>query len=390
MPALVPQSILIINNRLIGDVVLTTPLIDIFAKEFPGVAIDFLVNRGTGEFLEKDPRVRQVFYSDKWKSGKESSGSYLAKLFRKYDLAISLNYSDRAGIATVIAGRKKRIGFYDSRKKISQIWRKLLFTQALPYQDGQHVIRTCQDIARVLGIEPEKLRVRIMWDSDDASVVASLFAAVHAQGDYFVIHPFARWHYKYWDIYRFAELSDTVARTYDLIPVWSSSPDKNEMELLVNSSQKCEVRPILVPGLLTLNQMACLLQSAKLYIGLDTAISHIAASTGVPTVALYGPTEMWRWHPWDNESSVNGSEAADTTRGTYRSGTIVALQAVCEHYPCIRPHCYHEGCENPCMMALSTRDVLQEICSLFSKTFTGGSYEVEGNSISVRTLAASV
>jgi hypothetical protein len=83
-------------------------------------------------------------------------------------------------------------------------------------------------------------------------------------------------------------------------------------------------------------------------------------------VALYGPTEMWRWHPWDNESSVKGPENA-ISRGTFRSGTIVAMQAACEHYPCIRPHCYREGCENPCLMALSVRDVFQEITGLLSK-----------------------
>lgn len=370
MSTFLPQSILIINNRLIGDVVLTTPLVDILTTEYPGVAIDFLVNRGTGEFLEKDVRVRQVFYSDKWKSGRESSGSYLSKLFRKYDVAISLNYSDRAGIATVAAGRKLRIGYYDARKKISQLWRKLLFSRALPYQDGQHVVRICQDIAQVLGIEPEKLRVQIMWDAADASAVSSLLAAAHVQGDYFVVHPFARWKYKYWDIERFAELSDQVARRYNLIPVWSSSPDKNEMELLLKSSEKCRIRPILVPGLLTLNQMACLLQSAKLYIGLDTAISHIAAATGVPMVALYGPTEMWRWHPWDNESNITGRTAPVTSRGTFRSGAIVALQAACDQYPCIRPHCYRNGLENPCMMAVSAHDVLREIDMLLPKNGT--------------------
>jgi heptosyltransferase-3 len=121
---------------------------------------------------------------------------------------------------------------------------------------------------------------------------------------------------------------------------------------------------------MTLNQMTCLIEQAALYIGLDTAISHIAASTGVPMVALYGPTEMWRWHPWDNESPVIDRATAGTSRGTFRSGSIIALQAACKHYPCIRPHCYREGCENPCMMALSTQDVFQEISMLLSKSGT--------------------
>jgi heptosyltransferase-2 len=36
-----------------------------------------------------------------------------------------------------------------------------------------------------------------------------------------------------------------------------------------------------------------------LAIGIDTGLLHIAASFHVPVVALFGPLEPWRWHPWD-------------------------------------------------------------------------------------------
>lgn len=359
MPSFIPKTILLVNNKLIGDVVLTTPLIELFKLHYPDSCIDFLVNRGTGEFLEKDPRVRQVFYSDKWNSGKETSGNYLAKLYKKYDLAIAMNYSDRAGIATIVAG-KKRIGYYDSRKKIGQFWRKLLFNYPLPHIEDQHVIKSCSDIARVLDIKTEKLRVKVCWNSNDELIVDSLISSESGKTGYFVIHPFARWQYKYWDIKRFTELSDIVASKYNLTPVWSSSPNKNEIDLLVESTQKCKIKPVLAPGIFNLNQMAYLIQSSKLYIGLDTAISHIAASTGAPMVALYGPTEMWRWHPWNNKSIIN-NDIADKSRHTYRSGNIVAMQAECANMPCIRPNCYKEGLENPCMMSLSVSGVCDEI-----------------------------
>jgi len=371
-----PQSILIINTRLIGDVVLSTPLLDLFVSAYPGAQIDFLVNRGTGEFLEKDPRVRRVYYSEKWHKGtRAGSNSYLKSLFRRYDIAVSLNKSDRACLAAVVAGRRTRVGFYDPEKTLGVWWRKLLMTRVLPYREDLHVVLHCQEVAETLGLPPDRLRVRLYWDEGDSEVVAGKLGSHGVPGGYAVIHPFARWRYKYWDIDRFIELSDRVAERFHLTPVWTSSPDPEEVALLVAAAGRCVTPPVVIPGTLTLNQMACLIERASLYLGLDTAISHIAASTGVPMVALYGPTEMWRWHPWDNESSVNGRGAADVSRGAYRSGTIVALQAACEHYPCIRPHCYREGGENPCMMALSTRDVLEEIGALLSKNSTPVSHE---------------
>src|SRR3989339_617406 len=50
--------------------------------------------------------------------------------------------------------------------------------------------------------------------------------------------------------------------------------------------------------------MPCLLVRASLYVGLDTAVSHLAATTGVPMVVLFGPTIAERWSPWNNEGPV--------------------------------------------------------------------------------------
>jgi len=122
--------------------------------------------------------------------------------------------------------------------------------------------------------------------------------------------------------------------------------------------------------------MACLLHGARLYLGLDTAITHIAASTGVPTVALYGPTEIWRWHPWDN--AAKQEDALSTGyRGAFRSGNVVALQAECKHYPCIRPQCYLVGTENPCLMALNTEIVCAEIDTVMQRAEIRDNYSTQ-------------
>ena len=51
-------------------------------------------------------------------------------------------------------------------------------------------------------------------------------------------------------------------------------------------------------GKLAFWEVALLIGSSKVYIGPDTAVTHLAASTGTPTVALYGPTNPVKWAPW--------------------------------------------------------------------------------------------
>lgn len=360
-------TILIVNIRLIGDVVLTTPLIDVLKAAYPDSRIDFLVNKGTGEFLHKDPRVGCVHYSEKWiSSDGEAHTGYLAAIFRKYDIAICMNASDRGAIAAVAAARDIRIGFFEPHKKLGAWWRRILFSHPLLYQMDDHVVMRCARVLEAIGLEFGRLQVKVFWDEHDEEGIRSLLDAGGVGGSYFVVHPFARWRYKYWDVQRFAELSDMVVSRYDCAPVWTSSPDKEEIELLKSAAAHCSVSPLLIPGTCTLNQMACLIQGATVFLGLDTAISHIAASTGVPTLALYGPTEMWRWHPWNNDSFLRSYEQP-VGRGTFRNGKIVALQAECANYPCIRPNCYTQGIENPCMMAITAQDAFREITVLLDR-----------------------
>jgi heptosyltransferase-3 len=220
----------------------------------------------------------------------------------------------------------------------------------------------CRDIALRLGIKADRLRVQLFWDGSDAAKVSSFLKNIGTAKGFFVIHPFARWKYKYWDIDRFVELSDLVSGTYGLNPVWTSSPEPKEVEILYRAAARCKVTPSLVPGTFSLNQIACLLDKASLYIGLDTAISHIAAAAGIPMVALYGSTDIWGWHPWDNNSQLE--IVPENHRGDVISGNIVALQAACAYSHCIRPKCYTDGRENPCMMDIGVEDVFRAVSRL--------------------------
>ena len=51
-------------------------------------------------------------------------------------------------------------------------------------------------------------------------------------------------------------------------------------------------------GRLCWPEIAACLRQAKIYIGPDTSVTHFAAASGCPTVAVYGPTDPRRWGPW--------------------------------------------------------------------------------------------
>ena len=42
-----------------------------------------------------------------------------------------------------------------------------------------------------------------------------------------------------------------------------------------------------------------------MFIGVDTAIMHLAAANDVPVIALFGPSGAFEWGPWDNDLDAN-------------------------------------------------------------------------------------
>jgi ADP-heptose:LPS heptosyltransferase len=46
-----------------------------------------------------------------------------------------------------------------------------------------------------------------------------------------------------------------------------------------------------------LYELACWLAKARLYIGNDSGITHLAAAVGTPVLALFGPTDPEVWAP---------------------------------------------------------------------------------------------
>lgn len=77
--------------------------------------------------------MRKVIYSEKWK--KSSAGpasSYLSHVFRKYDLALSMNTGDRGAVAILAASRRERVGYYDSTKPVSSAIRRFFTVILFP------------------------------------------------------------------------------------------------------------------------------------------------------------------------------------------------------------------------------------------------------------------
>jgi heptosyltransferase-3 len=103
------------------------------------------------------------------------------------------------------------------------------------------------------------------------------------RADFAVIHPFSGSAGKNWPLNRFRELADRLA-----LPVrWCAGPQEPLPPELMSDAVRFE----------NLYELACWLASARVYIGNDSGITHLAAAVGTPVVAVFGPTDPAVWAP---------------------------------------------------------------------------------------------
>lgn len=98
------------------------------------------------------------------------------------------------------------------------------------------------------------------------------------RGDGAVIHPFSGSARKNWPLQRYRELAERLPARVQ----WCAGPEEDLAEAVRMDD---------------LYQLACWLASARIYIGNDSGITHLAAAVGAPVIAIFGPTDPNVWAP---------------------------------------------------------------------------------------------
>jgi heptosyltransferase-3 len=111
---------------------------------------------------------------------------------------------------------------------------------------------------------------------------------------------------KQWPIERFAEVGNQLIRDYDAWPViFGGAEDRAAGSRLLETWG----RGAMAAGELNVRAAAAALQSCLLYVGNDTGTMHLAASAGIPCVAIFSARDYpGLWEPYGVGHAVIRSE----------------------------------------------------------------------------------
>lgn len=267
----------------------------------------------------------------------------LRRLGRRYDLALTTQTGDRPTALAVFAGRQSA-GPIEANGLSAAIKGRAL-TRSYTTDRARHRIVDLLHLAELLDIPASAEVVCPHGDVRPDLIPAHAYAVVHAVPKY---------KYKRWTNEGWRQLAAQLRARGLATMVIGAKADRTYLDEVW---RQCDVARL--DGALTWPELSTLIGAARVYVGPDTAVTHLAAATGTQTVALYGPTDPRIWGPWP----LGGLERPWAAAGTIQNrGNVWLVQ---NPLPCLP--CQKEGCErhldshSQCLDELSVAQVLAAV-----------------------------
>lgn len=280
MPDLQLKKVLIIQTASIGDVILSTPLLEQLHQSFPMAQIDLLIKQGNDGLFENHPFLNTLWI---WEKNRHKYKN-LFKLWRKirkshYDMIINVQRFASTGFLTAFGGASISVGF--SKNPLS-----FLFTKKIKHRIGSNMPPLH---------ETERNHALIEWLSGGTSPKPALYpgtvdrARVSALKTraYICIAPASLWFTKQFPTKKWIEFVKEVPTSYNVY-LLGSKADHGLCETIVNTAEHPSC--LNLAGRLSLLESAALMADARMNFVNDSAPMHLASSVNAPTTAIFCST----------------------------------------------------------------------------------------------------
>ncbi|HEY8486383.1 MAG TPA: glycosyltransferase family 9 protein [Limnochordales bacterium] len=340
------SRILVLQLCPIGDTLFGTPALRALRGRFPSAHITVVTWASNRDILAGNPHVDEIVTVP----GALKLPKVLRRLAEQdFDAVVGL--SNMGSWLTIFTSARVRVGFNSQTLG----W---LYTAAVPDRRDRHAVDYCLDVVAVLGARPLGRHLEIFLSEQDRQAArrlletlerearpaggqAPLRVAMHPGGRYFPL--------KRWSPAGFAHVADYLAGQYRAQVVLVGGPD--DVPLAQAIVEECRLaEPLVAAGRTTLKQTAALIELCDLFVGNDSAPTHLAVAVGTPVVALFGPTSVTNFRPLGPHDVVVRKELPCSPCFRWLGGSM-------QHLSGLRGL---EGCPE-CMRLITPQDVIAAI-----------------------------
>ena len=270
------MKVLIISLSNLGDAILTYPAIQSLWNTYPQAQFHVVVSARTKELFAGDSRFARIWVWEKSVPFWNKAAVVLQLFAARFDLVVDFRHSI---ISILLCAKRTPL--------------------VRPSPQAMHRAQTHLELLRSLKIPISDVPVKLPFGSVEEAQVSRW---LEPGRPCIVISPGSRSHLKRWREDRFAEVADRLAVEHQAQIVLVGSAEEMPIAEKVHSLMK---QPALnVAGQTTVRQLFALLSKARLCVTNDSACLHAADAMGIPTLAIFGPSDEKKYGPRGFHSAV--------------------------------------------------------------------------------------
>lgn len=296
-----PARILVIKLRALGDVVLSTIVLNNLRAAYPGAEIDVLTEPPADQAIAGHPSgARPLVFRPK----KDSPLPFFWKLYHaRYDLVIDLFCNPRSAQMAFATRAPLRVG-YPFRGR-AWAYNSHVVTRAAHVHNTEFNL----DALRHIGVPIVDKTVTIAVPPETRAWARDLLAPLRASGKPIVaLNPGCSAPARRWGLEHFAQLADRLHESHHAAALVLWGPGEEDDAKRV---QELARHGAMMPPRTNIKQLAALLAECDGLVSNDTGPMHIGAAAGIPVLCINGPTNPLLQGPYNERSGFVRLEGLD-------------------------------------------------------------------------------
>jgi predicted lipopolysaccharide heptosyltransferase III len=300
------MNILLLQLKRIGDLILTTPAIVALREKFPRSVVTLIVSQNDAPLLPAITGIDRTFVIQR-KLSDVKVFHHVAR--EKFDYCIDFTRNDRSASLTFLSGARKRI--VSSQVKVKSKLRLHAYNEFVEYRERDlHTVDFHLSLLEPLGIRDASPAIRLEVPHDAHRTADVLLRRAKIDKPFIIFHPGAARAERFWGTQRWAEIIEHAQLKCQIIPVLAGGSWPLEKSHLAEIKSKLHQPFVDLSGKIDLLTLTALIARARLLVTLDSAPMHLAAATGTPQVALFGPGNPFHWRPRESPAVILRGESA--------------------------------------------------------------------------------
>jgi heptosyltransferase-3 len=298
------RSILVIQTKFLGDIILTSVLLNALRRQYPQAAITVLCSAGLENFIVNQGladkavplRLKRMRGTTRDRVG-ELTNAVRTLRRERFDMSIDVADSKTSRIVVRLVNASVRVG-YDPPEKPLRYWERLpVDIGVAPHgPGGDHYLHRYLSPLDALGITVTDPVPRLMARKEAmASAIELLGANKIRAGAFVAVHAGASFAGRCWQPERFAETIDAVYLKTGLRSVIVGGPDETGIAEQIMAAATSPVASLV--GKVSLETLVAILTCATAFLGNESGPMHMAGAVGTPVVGLFGLTPPAVWGP---------------------------------------------------------------------------------------------